>query len=63
MYVIPEHRGKGINKMIIDELLNWARSKDIVEARLEVYAENEGAVKAYAKTGFVPNLLEMRMTL
>jgi GNAT superfamily N-acetyltransferase len=63
MYVIPEFRGKGINKMIIDKLLNWARSKDIVEARLEVYAENEGAVKAYTKTGFGPNLLEMRMTL
>jgi ribosomal protein S18 acetylase RimI-like enzyme len=61
MYVKPEYRGKGINKIITDELINWARSKKYQEIRLDVYAENESAIKAYEKAGFEPHLLTMRL--
>ncbi|WP_412850971.1 GNAT family N-acetyltransferase [Chryseobacterium sp. PMSZPI] len=61
MYVKPEHRGKGINKLVTDELINWAKSRGISEVRLDVYAENESAVKAYEKAGFEPHLLTMRL--
>ncbi|NML68265.1 GNAT family N-acetyltransferase [Chryseobacterium sp. RP-3-3] len=61
MYVKPEHRGKGVNKLILDELVSWAKSKDISEIRLDVYAENESAVKAYEKAGFESLLVTMRM--
>ncbi|SDJ55614.1 GNAT family N-acetyltransferase [Chryseobacterium jejuense] len=61
MYVKPEYRGKGINKIITDELINWAKSRNISEIRLDVYAENESAVKAYEKAGFEPHLLTMRL--
>lgn len=61
MYVKPEYRGKGINKIITDELIHWAKSKNISEVRLDVYAENESAVKAYEKAGFEPLLLTMRL--
>lgn len=61
MYVKPEYRGKGINKIITDELINWSRSKGISEIRLDVYAENASAVKAYEKAGFEPHLLTMRL--
>lgn len=61
MYVKPEYRGKGINKIITDELISWARSRNISEVRLDVYAENESAVKAYEKAGFEPLLLTMRL--
>lgn len=61
MYVKPEHRGKGINKIITDELISWIKSKNISEVRLDVYAENESAVKAYEKAGFEPHLLTMRL--
>ncbi|NIF03932.1 GNAT family N-acetyltransferase [Chryseobacterium sp. Tr-659] len=61
MYVKPEYRGKGINKVITDELISWAKSRDISEIRLDVYAENESAVKAYEKAGFEPHLLTMRL--
>ena len=63
MYVKPEHRGKGVNKMIIDALRQWGLSKGINEFRLEVYNSNPGAIRAYEKAGFVPALLEMRMAL
>ncbi|KMQ59441.1 acetyltransferase [Chryseobacterium angstadtii] len=61
MYVKPEHRGKGVNKLILDELISWAKSKDISEVRLDVYAQNESAVKAYEKAGFESLLVTMRM--
>lgn len=61
MYVKPEYRGRGINKIITDELIHWAKSRNISEIRLDVYAENESAVKAYEKAGFEPLLLTMRL--
>ncbi|KFF08698.1 GNAT family N-acetyltransferase [Chryseobacterium luteum] len=61
MYVKPEHRGKGVNKLLLDELIRWARTKGISEVRLDVYAQNESAVKAYEKAGFESLLITMRM--
>ncbi len=63
MYVKPEYRGKGINRLILNALLSWAKSKDITEVRLEVYDDNQIAKKAYSKAGFKGNLLEMRMEI
>lgn len=61
MYVKTEHRGKGVNKLILDELIGWAKSKNISEVRLDVYSQNESAVKAYEKAGFESLLTTMRM--
>jgi len=63
MYVLPEYRGKGINKQIIDTLKNWAASQAINEFRLEVYYDNASAIKAYEKIGFSRYSLEMRFNL
>ncbi|MEP6746601.1 MAG: GNAT family N-acetyltransferase [Bacteroidota bacterium] len=63
MYVDPQHRGKGVNMKIINVLKEWATSQNITELRLEVYADNLLAVKAYEKAGFRGNMLEMRMGL
>ena len=63
MYVKPEHRGKGVNKLILDELMRWAKSKNISEVRLDVYSQNESAVKAYEKAGFESLLTTMRMKI
>jgi GNAT superfamily N-acetyltransferase len=61
MYVKPEHRGKGINKVITNELIAWAKSRGVTEVRLEVYAQNESAIKAYEKAGFESHILMMRL--
>jgi ribosomal protein S18 acetylase RimI-like enzyme len=63
MYVLPEQRGKGINKQIIDHLKKWAAAQGINEFRLEVYYDNESAIKAYEKIGFIRYSLEMRFNL
>lgn len=63
MYVKPTFRGQSINQKVLDTLTIWIKGQGIAEIRLEVYAENERAKRAYEKAGFTPNLLEMRMNL
>jgi len=63
MYVVPEQRGKGVNKKVIEVLEAWSASKDVYALRLEVYVENASAIRAYEKTGYNRNLLEMRKDL
>ena len=60
MYVHPDHRGKGINAMIIGALKEWAGEKGIKELRLDVYHDNLPAVKAYEKFGFKKHMILMR---
>jgi GNAT superfamily N-acetyltransferase len=60
MFVEAAYRGKGVNKLIIDTLEKWAISQNITELRLQVYADNLPAVKAYEKVGFLKLMLKMR---
>ncbi|MBK8444682.1 MAG: GNAT family N-acetyltransferase [Sphingobacteriales bacterium] len=63
MYVKPEFRRLGINQRILQQLIAWAKNKNLTEVRLEVYEENETAKQSYLKCGFKPNLLEMRLEI
>lgn len=63
MYTDPKHRGRGVNKKIIDALKQWALSQQVFEMRLEVYCGNELAQRAYEKVGFDKHMIEMRMGL
>jgi ribosomal protein S18 acetylase RimI-like enzyme len=63
MYVVPEYRGKGINKKIIEALQQWSAVQNVTEFRLEVYHDNLPAIKAYEKIGFAKLMIEMRMEL
>ena len=63
MYVKPAFRGQGINKKILDGLIDWAKSQHLTEVRLEVYDENTIAKNAYLKAGFKPDLLTMRLEI
>lgn len=63
MYVLPQHRGKGVNNLIMQALKDWAINQGITELQLEVYFDNAPAVKAYEKTGFSKNMIQMRMGL
>src|SRR5688572_28675247 len=63
MYVVPEHRGKGVNRMIIDALEAWTLSQGVREMQLEVYVDNAAARKAYEKSGYNALILTMRKGL
>lgn len=63
MYVDPEHRGKGVNQVIVNALKKWTRSKGLTEITLEVYHGNAIAIRAYEKAGFAKYIVEMRLGL
>ncbi len=63
MYVLPSHRGQGINGQILQSLIDWSREKGIKEIQLEVYSENKSAIKAYAKKGFKPFIQNMILSV
>ncbi len=63
MFVVEEHRGKGIINLILEALKKWTVSKGVTEMRLEVYNDNIAAVKAYEKAGFKKHMIEMRMDI
>ena len=63
MYVAPNHRGKGINKLLIRKLVDWGKEKGMTVFNLEVLNENTRAINAYKKMGFQKKLVEMIMNL
>jgi GNAT superfamily N-acetyltransferase len=63
MYVDPKYRGQSVCKRIIEALKEWCLSRNVMELRLEVYHDNDSAVKAYEKSGFRPLMTEMRLNL
>lgn len=63
MFVVPEWRGKGLNRMIVDKLVEWGKKKNLNEFRLDVYEKNRSAIAGYLKAGFVSHMLEMRLIL
>jgi len=63
MFTEPNYRGQGINQKIIKKLNLWAKSKNLNEVRLQVYEENNSAVRAYQKVGFKKYMVTMRMEI
>jgi GNAT superfamily N-acetyltransferase len=59
MFVHPDHRGKGINNKLIEALKQWSFKQGISELRLDVYFQNESAIRAYEKSGFKKHMIEM----
>jgi GNAT superfamily N-acetyltransferase len=59
IFVLEKYRGKGTSSLILDQIFNWFKTKNIIETRLQVYQENPSAIKAYEKVGFEKNLIEM----
>lgn len=63
MIVDPGLRGQGVNKQIMDRLLAWGAERNVTTYSLDVYAQNEAAIRAYEKAGFKPLMLEMQLSL
>ena len=63
MFVPENHRGNGYNKLIVNALLSWCKSKNVNEIRLDVYDDNPSAPRAYQKAGFKNHLINMRLDI
>ena len=53
LYIRSEHRGRGLMKVLIDAVRESARHDLALDLRLYVHKNNERALKAYRKAGFV----------
>jgi len=63
MYVESKYRGLGINKLIMENLIDWSKERDVFDLYLDVYDGNEAAIRAYEKVGFEKSLIEMKINL
>jgi RimJ/RimL family protein N-acetyltransferase len=63
MFVPEKHRGNGYINLVLDSLLKWCKSREVYEIRLDVYATNPPAIRAYEKAGFKKHLINMRMDI
>jgi len=63
MYVSEDHRGFGINKLILEHLIKWSKERGILDLYLDVYEGNNAAIRAYEKVGFTNSLIEMKINL
>jgi len=63
MFVIPDYRGQGVNKLIMDRCIFWAKSRGLTEIQLEVYTVNKAAIRAYEKAGMTNHLVRMRKSI
>ena len=61
MYVEPQFRGMGLISKVFEALAQWSKNQGVAEYKLDVYAENSSAIKAYEKLGFKASLIEMRL--
>ena len=57
MFTLPEYRGKGIAKAILNELEAWAKEEDYITAILETGFMQVDAIGLYKKLGYevMPN--------
>ena len=61
IFVSPKHRGRELNQKIMDRLIEWSQINRVNDFYLNVYFQNEAAIKAYEKAGFEPCLVEMKL--
>jgi ribosomal protein S18 acetylase RimI-like enzyme len=54
VYLSPAYRGRGLVDRMLDEVVQWARARGVTTLLLEVAQENDRAVAAYRRQGFVP---------
>lgn len=61
VYVHPDHRGRGVYRMLYEHVVAEARERgDVCGIRLYVEKENEAARNVYDRTGLKPANYEMR---
>ena len=63
LYVVPEVRGKGIGRALIEGCEAWARRRGHKLLTVGVLAKNPSAVRAYEGAGYAPYWITLRRYL
>lgn len=54
MALLPEHRGRGLGRLLLDRALGWARARDdLHKVTLQVWPHNQAALALYRRAGFL----------
>ena len=53
MFVHKEYRGRGIGKLLLAALVDWARQNGLPSISLHVFAHNSRAIALYKSAGFI----------
>ena len=73
MWTAPTHRQRGVGRLLVDEVLNWARGRGARVLLLMVVGNNDSAIRFYERLGFTrtgrtqpypndPDLIEYEMS-
>lgn len=73
MWIAPTHRRCGIGQLLINGIIDWARSRQVKNLRLNVTSSNDAALRFYEHLGFIktgktepypndPNLIEFELS-
>jgi ribosomal protein S18 acetylase RimI-like enzyme len=52
LFIVPEHRGRGLVEFLIDHLLNASKAAGALDLRLYAHSSNERALHVYRRCGF-----------
>jgi RimJ/RimL family protein N-acetyltransferase len=52
VYVRPKYRGRNLTCQMMDQILDWCRSKEVCGVRLTVMTDNLRAIRCYQRCGF-----------
>ena len=52
MWTAPTYRQRGVGRLLVNDVLNWARGRNARILQLMVTSNNEGAIRFYERLGF-----------
>jgi ribosomal protein S18 acetylase RimI-like enzyme len=52
MWTAPTHRKQGVGRLLVNEVLNWARGRNARVLLLMVVGNNDAAIRFYERLGF-----------
>jgi ribosomal protein S18 acetylase RimI-like enzyme len=61
--VDPEHRGRGVGRLLLDAALAFLSSRGVPRVVLSTAEQNEGAQRLFARMGFRRTMIEMTREL
>jgi ribosomal protein S18 acetylase RimI-like enzyme len=61
--VAPEHRGRGVGRLLLDATLEFFRSRGVQRVVLSTAERNEAAQRLFARMGFRRTMIEMTLEL
>jgi ribosomal protein S18 acetylase RimI-like enzyme len=61
--VDPEHRGRGVGRLLLDATLEFFRSRGVPRVVLSTAEQNEAAQRLFARMGFRRTMIEMTREL